>query len=38
MFKIMVVWFTLTRLFKPITRNEHQNVLEHEVELLKKVA
>jgi hypothetical protein len=33
----MVVWFTLTGLFKPIARNEHQNVLEHEVEFLEKV-
>jgi len=27
---------TLTGLFKPITRNEHESVLEHEVELLGK--
>jgi len=38
MFKIMVVWFTLIGLFKPIMSYEHQNVLEHEVELLEKVA
>jgi hypothetical protein len=28
---------TLTRLFKPITKYEHENNLEHEVYLLEKV-
>jgi len=28
---------TLIGLFEPITRNEHQSVLEHEVEILEKV-
>jgi hypothetical protein len=29
---------TLIRLFKPIIINEHQSVIEHEVEILEKVA
>jgi hypothetical protein len=29
---------TLIGLFKPITINEHQSVIEHEVEILEKVA
>ncbi len=28
----------LTRLFKPITKDEHFNILQHEVDLLKQVA
>jgi hypothetical protein len=28
---------TLTRLFKPITKYEHQNNLKHEIDLLEKV-
>lgn len=28
---------TLTRLFKPITKDEHQNNLKHEFDLLEKV-
>jgi hypothetical protein len=28
---------TLTKLFKPITKDEHQNNLKHEIDLLEKV-